>query len=45
MILSAGFLVKDNGGSTDEMIALSDYMLFGSFVQIGLSQFCRELRK
>ena len=46
VILSAGFLVKDNGGSTDEMIALIvTICFFGSFVQIGLSQILPRIKK
>ena len=46
VILSAGFLVKGNGGGTDEMIALIvTICFFGSFVQIGLSQILPRIRK
>ena len=46
VILSAGFLVKDSGGSTDEMIALIvTICFFGSFVQIGLSQILPRIRQ
>ena len=46
VILSAGFLVKDNGGGSDEMIALIvTICFFGSFVQIGLSQILPRIRQ
>jgi xanthine permease XanP len=45
-ILSAGFVVRDNGGSPEDIIAVIASLCFvGSFVQIGLSQFIPRLKK
>ena len=45
-ILSAGFVVRDNGGSSEDIIAVIASLCFvGSFVQIGLSQFIPRLKR
>ncbi|AQA17719.1 xanthine permease XanP [Halioglobus japonicus] len=45
-ILSAGFMVKDRGGSSADILALITGMCFvGAFIQIGLSQIIPYLRR
>ena len=45
-ILSAGFTVKDRGGSSEDIMALVTGMcFFGAFIQIGLSQIIPYLRR